>query len=100
MEARLALPPASLAELLPLGPAANYRPVYAVGIYRHDLEMHVQVDPDLSIRDAHSLGGKVKATLRKELPGLVTALIHVEPFEQAHSGDHSHRVPNVSSSDK
>ena len=42
MEARLALPPASLAELLPLGPAANYRPVYAVGIYRHDLEMHIQ----------------------------------------------------------
>lgn len=64
------------------------------------LDMHVQVDPDLSIRDAHSLGGKVKATLRKELPGLVTALIHVEPFEQAHSEDHSHRVPYVSSSDK
>jgi cation diffusion facilitator family transporter len=46
------------------------------------LDMHVQVDPDLSIRAAHSLGGKVKATLRKEMPGLMTALIHVEPFEQ------------------
>lgn len=45
------------------------------------LDMHLQVDPDLSIRVAHALAGKVKATLRAELPGLVTALIHVEPFE-------------------
>lgn len=41
MQARLALPPAALAELLPLGPAANYRPVYAVGVYRHDREMQL-----------------------------------------------------------
>lgn len=39
MQARLALPPAALADLLPLGSAANYRPVYAVGVYRHDREM-------------------------------------------------------------
>jgi len=42
MEARLAMPPAALADLLPLGPAANYRPVYAIGIYRHDREMLLQ----------------------------------------------------------
>jgi surfeit locus 1 family protein len=41
MQARLALPPAALSELLPLGPAANYRPVYAVGVYRHDREMQL-----------------------------------------------------------
>jgi surfeit locus 1 family protein len=39
MEARLAMPPAPLSELLPLGPAAAYRPVMAVGVYRHDKEM-------------------------------------------------------------
>jgi cation diffusion facilitator family transporter len=61
------------------------------------LDIHVQVDPDLSIRAAHSLGGKVKSTLRKELPGLVTALIHVEPFEQTKSEDHSPRVADVAS---
>jgi surfeit locus 1 family protein len=42
MAARLAMPPAALVDLLPLGPAANYRPVYAVGVYRHDLEMLLQ----------------------------------------------------------
>jgi len=41
MQARLALPPAALADLLPLGPASNYRPVYAVGVYRHDREMQL-----------------------------------------------------------
>ena len=41
MQARLALPPAALSELLPLGLAANYRPVYAVGVYRHDREMQL-----------------------------------------------------------
>ncbi|MFN4283039.1 MAG: SURF1 family protein [Alphaproteobacteria bacterium] len=42
IEARLAMPPAALVDLLPLGPAANYRPVYVVGVYRHDREMLVQ----------------------------------------------------------
>ena len=45
------------------------------------LDMHLQVDPDLSIRVAHALAGKVKATLKSAMPGLVTVLIHVEPFE-------------------
>lgn len=42
IEARLAMPPAPLVDLLPLGPAANYRPVYVVGVYWHDREMLVQ----------------------------------------------------------
>ncbi|HEY4136069.1 MAG TPA: SURF1 family protein [Alphaproteobacteria bacterium] len=39
MEERLAMPPAPLSELLPLGPAAAYRPVFAVGVYAHGNEM-------------------------------------------------------------
>lgn len=42
MQARLAMPPEALIDLLPLGPAANYRPVYVVGVYRHDHEMQLQ----------------------------------------------------------
>ncbi len=45
------------------------------------LDMHLQVNEDLSIKVAHALAGKVKATLKQALPGLVTVLIHVEPFE-------------------
>lgn len=42
MRSRLAMPPEALIDLLPLGPAANYRPVYVVGVYRHDHEMQLQ----------------------------------------------------------
>jgi cation diffusion facilitator family transporter len=59
------------------------------------LDMHVQVDPDLSIRAAHSLGGKVKSTLRRKLPGLMTALIHVEPFETGESEDNQQSQPGA-----
>jgi cation diffusion facilitator family transporter len=45
------------------------------------LDMHLQVDPDLSIRVAHALAGKVKAILKAQLPRLMTVLIHVEPYE-------------------
>lgn len=45
------------------------------------LDMHLHVDPDLTIRVAHALAGKVKATLRAEIPNLRGVLIHVEPFE-------------------
>lgn len=64
------------------------------------LDMHVQVAPDLSIRAAHSLGGKVKATLRKELPGLMTALIHVEPFESSRSVDNQQSPTSAPKSDE
>ncbi len=47
----------------------------------YHLDMHLQVDPELSIRVAHALAGKVKATLRQQLPNLTGVLIHVEPFE-------------------
>jgi divalent metal cation (Fe/Co/Zn/Cd) transporter len=47
----------------------------------YHLDMHLHVDPELTIRVAHALAGKVKATLRAKIPNLRTVLIHVEPFE-------------------
>lgn len=47
----------------------------------YHLDMHLHVDPDLTIRVAHALAGKVKATLKSEITNLRTVLIHVEPFE-------------------
>jgi cation diffusion facilitator family transporter len=46
------------------------------------LDMHLQVDPGMSIREAHALAGKVKFELRAQLPRLLGALIHVEPWEE------------------
>ncbi len=47
--------------------------------------MHLHVDPDLTIRVAHDLGGKVKATLRQSIPNLHSVLIHIEPAERVPS---------------
>jgi cation diffusion facilitator family transporter len=42
--------------------------------------IHVQADPALSLRDAHDLGGRVRAAIRSD--GLfLDAIVHMEPFE-------------------
>ncbi|MCC6659760.1 MAG: cation transporter [Phycisphaerales bacterium] len=49
----------------------------------HHVDMHLHVAPDLPIRDAHALAGKVKAIVRERVPGIGHVLIHVEPDERA-----------------
>lgn len=43
--------------------------------------MHVQADPLLSLRDAHSLGGRVRRRVIAEVPQVLDVTIHMEPFE-------------------
>lgn len=45
----------------------------------YHVDMHLHVDPESSIREAHDLAGKVKSVLKRELPKIVGVLIHVEP---------------------
>lgn len=52
----------------------------------YHLDMHLQVDADLSIRVAHALAGKAKSILKTRFPNLTGVLIHVEPFESHASG--------------
>jgi len=44
-------------------------------------EVDVFVDPDLSVRDAHALVGRLERRMHAELSDLVTT-VHVEPFEE------------------
>lgn len=46
---------------------------------RHLLEMHVEVDPAMSVADAHIITGKIKSAIRAAQPTIVDVLIHVEP---------------------
>ena len=43
--------------------------------------IHVQASPDLSLHEAHILGGKVKSAIRAELPQFQSVLVHMEPYE-------------------
>ena len=45
------------------------------------VDVHVQADPVLSLRDAHILSGCVKSAIRKAVPSVLGVLVHMEPFE-------------------
>jgi cation diffusion facilitator family transporter len=45
------------------------------------VDLHVQADPSLSLREAHVLSGRVKGAIRSGTPGVSRVLIHMEPYE-------------------
>lgn len=47
------------------------------------VDLHVQADPMMPLRDAHSLSGRVKSEIRAAVPQVASVLIHIEPFERA-----------------
>ena len=50
------------------------------------VDIHVQADPALSLRDAHVLSGCVKGAIRAAVPEVGGVLIHMEPYEPAAAG--------------
>lgn len=48
---------------------------------RYYLDIHVQADPALPLREAHVLSGMVKTAIRKEVPSVANVLVHMEPFD-------------------
>lgn len=46
------------------------------------VDMHLHVDPMLSVREAHCLSGKVKAVVRGAHPSVRHVLIHIEPDDR------------------
>ena len=56
----------------------------------YHVDMHLHVNPDMPVRDAHALGGKVKAVIRQKVPSVRNVLMHVEPSGEratSESGD-------------
>lgn len=43
--------------------------------------IHVQTDPEMPLRDAHVLSGKVKSAIRTAVPQVQSVLVHMEPYE-------------------
>jgi len=43
------------------------------------VDLHLHVDPELTVRVAHALSGRVKAHLQSAVPGIGQVLIHIEP---------------------
>jgi cation diffusion facilitator family transporter len=48
---------------------------------RHRVVLHVQADPNLSLREAHDLGGRVRSRIVRDVPSVADVVVHMEPLE-------------------
>ncbi len=46
------------------------------------VDLHVLVDPEMSVRDGHDISGNVKAELVERAKNVVDVIVHLEPFEE------------------
>lgn len=53
----------------------------------YQLDLHVIVDGDLSVRQGHEIAHRLKNKLEEDLPRLKYILIHIEPFESSSTKD-------------
>ena len=44
------------------------------------VDIHVEADPQMPLREAHILSGKVKTAIRTAVPSVAGVLVHMEPF--------------------
>jgi cation diffusion facilitator family transporter len=49
---------------------------------QYHVDLHVEVDPALSVAAAHAIGGRVRASLKTELDWVADVLVHVEPSKE------------------
>jgi cation diffusion facilitator family transporter len=46
---------------------------------QYHVDLHLEVDPDMTVRDSHEIGHDVKSRVLAELPWVADVLVHVEP---------------------
>ena len=47
---------------------------------RYHVDLHLEVDPELTVRESHEIASAVKNTIKAELKWVEDVLIHVEPY--------------------
>jgi divalent metal cation (Fe/Co/Zn/Cd) transporter len=47
---------------------------------RYHVDLHLEVDPDLTVRESHEIARSVKNTIKTELEWVEDVLVHVEPY--------------------
>jgi cation diffusion facilitator family transporter len=50
------------------------------------VDLHLQVDGDLPLRDAHEISHRVEEKIRTDFPGVVDVTIHIEPEDEPEEG--------------
>ncbi|HWY74831.1 MAG TPA: cation transporter dimerization domain-containing protein, partial [Verrucomicrobiae bacterium] len=47
--------------------------------HRYFVDMHVEVDPAMSVQQGHAIAHAVKEKVQRELPAVKDVLVHIEP---------------------
>ncbi len=47
------------------------------------IDLHIEVDPAMSVYDAHEISERVEKEIIKDTPGIVDVVVHIEPYMQA-----------------
>jgi cation diffusion facilitator family transporter len=47
------------------------------------VDLHIEVDPEMSVCEGHALASKVKFTLMEHFPDTLDVVVHVEPWKKA-----------------
>ncbi|MBV9405806.1 MAG: cation transporter [Acidobacteriaceae bacterium] len=46
---------------------------------KYHVDLHLEVDPDMTVRESHNIASEVKNAVKRRLPWVADVLIHVEP---------------------
>jgi cation diffusion facilitator family transporter len=46
---------------------------------QYHVDLHVEVDPSLTVAESHEIATAVRSTLKRELPWIADVLVHIEP---------------------
>jgi cation diffusion facilitator family transporter len=57
------------------------------------VDLHILVDPDITVREGHGLAHEVMVVLRDRFPEVLDVLVHVEPWDDEDQPDYEHGRP-------
>jgi len=46
---------------------------------QYHLDLHIEVDPGMTVRASHTIAHEVKARVQADLPWVADVLVHIEP---------------------
>jgi divalent metal cation (Fe/Co/Zn/Cd) transporter len=47
--------------------------------FRYHVDLHLEVDPELTVAASHVIGGRVRSGVRERLGWVADVLVHIEP---------------------
>ena len=50
---------------------------------RYHVDLHLEVDPEMTVRASHEIAGAVRRAIKKDVPWVEDVLVHVEPTRMA-----------------